>query len=61
MVVLSIFIGQLKAQENTNSTYLNWFDDKVGIENTALYQGIVYKEAYRTINEKVKFYKSAQW
>ena len=61
VVVLSIFIGQLKAQENTNSTYLNWFDDKVGIENTALYQGIVYREAYRTINEKVKFYKSAQW
>ena len=54
-------IHQLGAQETTNSAYLNWFDNKVGIENTALYEGIVYRESYRTINEKVKFFKSAQW
>ena len=59
--VLTISNFQLSAQETTNSTYLNWFDNKVGIENTALYEGIVYREAYRTINEKVKFFKSAQW
>ena len=51
----------LSAQETSNSTYLNWFDNKVGIENTTLYKGIVYREAYRTINEKVKFFNSAQW
>ena len=61
VVALSVSMGKLIAQENTNATYLNWFDDKVGVENTALYEGIVYREAYRTINEKVKFYKSAQW
>ena len=32
-----------------------------GIENTALYKGIIYKETYRTINEKVKFFKTAEW
>ena len=52
---------QLRAQETSNSTYLNWFDNKVGIENTKLYQGIVYREAYRTVNDKVKFFRSAQW
>lgn len=41
--------------------YLQWFDQQVGIENTALYKGIIYKESYRTINDKVKFYKTAEW
>ena len=43
------------------SAYLSWFDKQVGLENTALYEGIVYREMYRTINDKVKFYRTAQW
>ena len=58
---LSAVFFQLHAQELPNSAYLNWFDEQVGIENTALYEGIVYRESYRTINDKVKFFRSANW
>ncbi|MGI9547090.1 MAG: hypothetical protein ACR2MM_07630 [Flavobacteriaceae bacterium] len=52
----------LKSQERLqDSSYLSWFDRQVGIENTALYEGVVYKENYRTINDQIKFYKSAKW
>ena len=57
----SAWLFPLHAQDLPNSDYLNWFDQEVGIENTALYEGIVYRESYRTINEKVKFYRSANW
>ena len=57
----SAALCQLNAQEIPDSAYLNWFDEQVGIENTALYEGVVYRESYRTINEKVKFFKSAKW
>ncbi len=43
------------------SDYLSWFDEQVGIENTTLYEGIVFREKYRTINDRVKFFRSAQW
>ncbi len=38
--------------------YYVWFDQLVGIENTGLYNAIVYKQKYRTINEKTKFLSS---
>lgn len=51
---------QLQAQQE-QAAYLNWFDKQVGLENTVLYEGIVYREMYRTINDKVKFYKTGEW
>ncbi|MGB5237408.1 MAG: hypothetical protein WBM43_02615 [Flavobacteriaceae bacterium] len=52
----------IRSQEKPQKvSYLNWFDQEVGLENTALYDGIIYKETYRTINEKIKFYKSSAW
>ena len=64
ILFLTFIIGSLsvlRSQTTDQAAYLNWFDEQVGIENTALYEGIIYKETYRTINEKVKFYKSSQW
>ncbi len=40
------------------SPYYNWFDGMVGVENTGLYRGMEYVEAYRTINDKHKFFES---
>ncbi len=52
----------LSAQEpQLEASYLQWFDQQVGIENTALYDGIIYRESFRTINDNVKFFKTAQW
>lgn len=39
-----------------NGPYYLWFDNQVGIENTGLYEGLVYKELYRTLNENTQFY-----
>ena len=60
LFALSLQTVQAQVSEESEN-YLNWFDQKVGIENTALYEGIIYRETYRTINDKVKFYSTAQW
>jgi hypothetical protein len=54
-----ISCNPLIAQRLTqNEQYYKWFDALVGIENTGLYEGIFYKEAYRTINENTQFFLS---
>lgn len=54
-----IYSNTVYSQNNQDETkYHNWFDSLVGVENTELYNGIVYVEKYRTINEKTKFFKS---
>ena len=61
-LLLTAITFSLSAQQtDQQSNYLQWFDKQVGIENTALYKGIIYRETYRTINDKVKFYNSPQW
>ncbi|MCG2461983.1 hypothetical protein K8352_14585 [Flavobacteriaceae bacterium F89] len=40
------------------SNYYKWFDGIIGIENTGLYRGVEYVEAYRTINDEHKFFES---
>ncbi len=42
----------------TGSERYNWFDGTIGIENTALYEGLVYVEKYRTVNDRTKFLDS---
>ncbi len=58
LLVVSPIRSQQVVQQDS---YLNWFDQQVGLENTALYDGVIYKEIYRTINDKIKFYKSSSW
>ncbi len=45
-------------QISANGQYYKWFDKLVGVENTGLYEGILYKEQYRTINQNTQFFKS---
>ena len=47
--------GQLKNEEKEG--YL-WFDHALGAENINLYNGLVYIEKYKTINDKHKFFSS---
>ena len=46
-------IQNLSAQQ---AETLIWFDREMGIENTGLYQGEIYLEQHRTINDKTKFF-----
>ncbi len=41
--------------------YHNWFDGQIKRHNSGLFNGIEYKELYRTINERHKFYKSSEF
>nr|WP_299173566.1 hypothetical protein [uncultured Allomuricauda sp.] len=41
--------------------YYEWFDKAMGIENTALYNGIGYVEKYKVINNYHKFYKTTDF
>lgn len=60
--LIFLSFGVLRSQqEQHEASYLNWFDQQVGVENTSLYDGIIYRETYRTVNDKIKFYKSPLW
>ncbi len=65
LVVLALILliaSSLKSQQTKEKDpSLDWFDQQVGFENTALYDGVIYKETYRTINDKIKFYKTSAW
>lgn len=54
-----IFGGILSYAQNTGHIdYYNSFDKNIGIENTGLYQGVIYTEKYRTINKNSQFFKT---
>lgn len=58
-LVLAIFSTSIiMAQSSAEANRLTTFDSAVGIENTDLYQGIVYVERYRTVNENTQFYQA---
>ena len=49
-------------QDKMNAkNYYQWFDSKVGIQNKKVFNGTLYIEKYRTINEKHKFLISTQF
>ncbi len=57
-----VFLPYINAQSNQEVMhYHNWFDASVGLENTGLYNGIEYEEKYRMINEKHKFFQTADF
>lgn len=39
-----------------NESYYRWFDARVGPANTGLYEGILFREQFRTINERTPYY-----
>nr|WP_299385493.1 hypothetical protein [Allomuricauda sp.] len=47
----------MHGQESQEVDYYNLYDQAVGVENTGLYQGIIYSERYRTINENTQYFK----
>ncbi len=53
-----VFFSFAYAQENSQKDYYTYLDNEVGIENTGLYNGILYEEKYRTINEKTQFFNT---
>ena len=54
----SLLFGQEKTQEEA---YYAWFDALIGIENTALYNGLGIIEKYRVINQHHKFFKTTDF
>jgi len=65
-IFLSVFflnISVLSAQQTNDNKRLGYiaFDKLIGIQNTSLYQGTLYTEKYRTINERKQFFKSIQF
>ncbi|WP_298790043.1 hypothetical protein [uncultured Allomuricauda sp.] len=57
LAVISVSYGQDQAQ----ISYYNSFDNNVGIENTGLYQGVIYTDKYRTINENTQFFQTREF
>jgi len=58
-------INTVSIHSQTNSSsrdYYNWFDNIIGYENTGIYNGILYTEKFRTLNNNNhKFYLTSQF
>lgn len=62
ILLITIYTEQSYGQSlNYEKDFLNWFDNIIGIENTGLSNGLVYKEKYRSRNEKHKFFLSSKF
>ncbi|WP_421824007.1 hypothetical protein [Flagellimonas oceanensis] len=51
----------LAAQQPSDTEIYKKFDEIVGIQNTRLYQGVAFREKYRTINEKTQYFASPRF
>lgn len=58
--LLNFFFCHSQIPHEANDHYL-WFDSIVGIENTDLYQGILYVQEYRTVNENTQFFLNSDF
>jgi len=61
LLILFSFPRSTFGQKQSMEAHNTYFDKAIGIQNTGLYQGIVYTEKYRTINEKTQFFKTRQF
>ncbi len=65
IIFIAIFIITIKPTHcqtiNNEKNNYKWFDDNVGIENTGLFNGLRYKEEYRTLDGSHKFYLSPNY
>ena len=60
LLFLVLFLSLFSSAQNKsdNSSYYNWYDDVVGVENTGLYVGYEYKDQFRITEEDHKFFQS---
>ncbi|HKL36807.1 MAG TPA: hypothetical protein VJ899_11000 [Salegentibacter sp.] len=63
LLAFSFFIISLSTFSQTYSEekIYSWYDQKIGIENTTLFQGIEYVETDRMINEQHKFFETQEF
>lgn len=57
-LLLFCLMANSYSQEVAEVKFYNAFDQKVGIENTNLYQGVLYTKAFRTNSDKTQFFKN---
>ncbi len=62
LIIFLLNVAALPAQQTNSieSGYIE-FDKLVGLQNTSLYQGRLYTEKYRTINDRKQFFKSTEF
>jgi len=60
LLFLILFIPFISISQNKSddSSYYDWYDGLVGVENTGLYVGFEYKDQYRITEEYHKFFQS---
>ncbi|WP_271764873.1 hypothetical protein [Aquimarina algiphila] len=58
---LFCFISYGQLLNKNNPDYYNWFDTFIGIENTGLYNGVLYTEKYNLIHKKHQFFNSSDF
>ncbi|BFP42794.1 hypothetical protein FGF1_36390 [Flavobacteriaceae bacterium GF1] len=57
-VALLLFNGIYAQTDRNTEPFYNWFDTRIGIENSGLYKGTVYTDNFTVINEKHQFFNS---
>ncbi len=58
LILLFLFITNsfYSQTQSSQKDYYKWFDNYIGIENTGLFNGLRYKEEFRTLEGNHKFY-----
>jgi hypothetical protein len=56
-ILIFFFSGNLQSQ-NQNQKVYNWFDAATGDENPELYNGVLYVEEFKVINDKHQFFRT---
>ncbi|WP_339336338.1 MULTISPECIES: hypothetical protein [unclassified Croceitalea] len=60
VIVLLQFNFLYSQQDRDVSLVYNWFDEKIGIENSGLYNGSIYTDEFTIINDKHQFFNSPE-
>ena len=62
-VIMFLFAPATLVSQNKKkeSPYYSWFDQLITIENTALFNGIEFKEKYRFLNDQTNYFKSPKF
>lgn len=58
LILLFLFITNsfYSQTQSSQKDYYKWFDNYIGIENTSIFNGLRYKEEFRTLEGNHKFY-----
>lgn len=60
-LILSIFLFKCFFSFAQSNDVFIWFDNQVGIENTALYNGVEFKNIYNLLNNKHRFFETSDF